>query len=191
MGFEPVAVDRTVENHGRDHAVQAEAGDERRGLSMAVRNRHAQALAPGAAPMRAGHVRRRPGLVRRPEGDRKAICREGGRQAVRDRDRAGLRTTTDASSGCPGAPTRPRGRSILALQPMALEESRLGRGRCRDATPGETDANFLEAPVALPLRRRHHRRALPSLQNQGKRTARPYSRLGYKGSEIADPGNHL
>ena len=56
-------VDRTVEHHGRDHAVEAEAGNECRRLAVAVRNRHAQPLAPGAAPVRAGHVRRRPGLV--------------------------------------------------------------------------------------------------------------------------------
>ena len=44
---------------------------------------------------------------------------------------------------------------------MTLEEPRQGRGRCGDATLGETDAQFLEALVALLLQRRHHRRALP------------------------------
>ena len=63
VGFEPVAVDRTVEDHGGDHAVRAEAGDEGRGLAVAVREPHAQSLAPGAAPVRARHVRRGPGLV--------------------------------------------------------------------------------------------------------------------------------
>lgn len=69
------AVDRTVEKlplerhwserqwRRRDHAVEAEPGDERRGLSMAVRKPHPQPFAPAAAPVGAGHVRRRPGLV--------------------------------------------------------------------------------------------------------------------------------
>ncbi len=63
ISFEPVAVDRAVKNHRRDHAVEAEAGDERRRLAVAVRNRHAQALAPGVASMGACHVRRGPGSV--------------------------------------------------------------------------------------------------------------------------------
>ena len=63
MGLEPFAVDRAVQNHRRDHAVQAEAGDQRRRLPVAVRNRHPQAFTPGAAPLGACHVRRGPRLV--------------------------------------------------------------------------------------------------------------------------------
>ena len=44
-------------------AQETEARDERRGLSVAVKEPHAQPLAPAAAPVRARHVRRGPGLV--------------------------------------------------------------------------------------------------------------------------------
>jgi hypothetical protein len=63
VGLEPVAVDRAIEHHRRDHAVEAEAGDQRRRLAVAVREAHAQPLAPAAAAVRARHVRRCPGLV--------------------------------------------------------------------------------------------------------------------------------
>ena len=38
VGLEGVAVDRAVEHQGRDNAVEAQAGDEGRGLPVAVRN---------------------------------------------------------------------------------------------------------------------------------------------------------
>ncbi len=44
IGFEGQAVDRPVEHEGRDHASQREPCDEGRGLSVAVRLAHAQAL---------------------------------------------------------------------------------------------------------------------------------------------------
>ncbi len=63
IGLEPVAIDRTVEDHGGDHAVEAEARHQRRGLAVAMRKAHAEPLAPGAAPVAPRHVRRGPGLV--------------------------------------------------------------------------------------------------------------------------------
>ena len=63
IGFEPVAVDRAVQHHGSDHARHAQSGDQRGGFAVAVREAHAQALAPGAAAMAAGHVGRSPGFV--------------------------------------------------------------------------------------------------------------------------------
>jgi len=57
------AVDRAVEHHRRHHAVETEARDQGRGLAVTVREPHPQPLAPGAAPMRPRHGRRRPGLV--------------------------------------------------------------------------------------------------------------------------------
>ena len=63
IGFEPLAVDRAIEHHRRDHTVEPETGDQRRRLAVAVREAHAQPLAPRAASMAARHVRRRPGLV--------------------------------------------------------------------------------------------------------------------------------
>jgi putative transposase len=45
------------------HAIEAKARDERGGLPVAVRDPRAQPLAPRAAPVRARHGRRGPGLV--------------------------------------------------------------------------------------------------------------------------------
>ncbi len=63
IGLEPVAVDRAVEHHRRDHAIEPKARHERRRLAMAVRETNAQPLASGTAPVRARHVRRGPGLI--------------------------------------------------------------------------------------------------------------------------------
>lgn len=63
IGLEPIAVDRAVQNHRRDHTAEAEAGDEGRRFPVAVRNRHPQAFTPDAAPVRARHVRRGPGFI--------------------------------------------------------------------------------------------------------------------------------
>src|SRR5690606_34201217 len=54
--FEPVTVDRAIQHHRRDHAGHAQAGDQRGGLAVTMREAHSQALTPGAAPMTAGHV---------------------------------------------------------------------------------------------------------------------------------------
>jgi hypothetical protein len=40
VGFEPVAVDRPVQHHRRDHAGHAQARDQRGGLAVAVREAH-------------------------------------------------------------------------------------------------------------------------------------------------------
>ena len=63
IGLEPVAVDRAVEHHRRDHTIEPEAGHEGRRFAMAVRESNTQPLAAGTAPVRARHVRRSPGLI--------------------------------------------------------------------------------------------------------------------------------
>lgn len=63
IGFEPVAVDRAVEHHRRDHAGHAQACNQCGRLAMAVWVTHPQPLAPPAAAMAARHVGRRPGLL--------------------------------------------------------------------------------------------------------------------------------
>ena len=63
IGDEGVAVDRPVEDHWGDHAGPTQAGDEGRRFPVPVRDARAQALAPPAAAMAAGHVRRGPGLI--------------------------------------------------------------------------------------------------------------------------------
>ena len=57
------AVDGAVENHRRDHAIKAQASNERGGLAMAVREAHPKPLALAATAMGARHIRRRPGLI--------------------------------------------------------------------------------------------------------------------------------
>ena len=63
IGLEGVAVDRAIQDKGCDDAAQRESADEGRGFPMAVWNADPQALAPEAAPVAAGHVGFRPGLV--------------------------------------------------------------------------------------------------------------------------------
>ncbi len=63
VGFQPIAVDRSIEHHRRDHAGHAQTGYQRGGLAVAVREAHAQPLARWAAPMTAGHVPGSPRLV--------------------------------------------------------------------------------------------------------------------------------
>jgi len=63
IGLEPVAVDRTIEHHRRDHACHPQRGDQRGRLAVAVGEAHPQALALGAPSVAAGHVGRGPGLV--------------------------------------------------------------------------------------------------------------------------------
>ena len=63
IGFEPVAVDRPIEHHRRDHAAHAQARDQRGRLAVAVREAHPQALAFPATAVAAGHVGRGPRFV--------------------------------------------------------------------------------------------------------------------------------
>lgn len=46
IGLEPVAVDRAIEHHRRDHAGHAQTCDQRGRLAAAVRVAHSQPLAP-------------------------------------------------------------------------------------------------------------------------------------------------
>jgi len=63
IGLEPVAVDRPVQHHRRDHAGHAQACDQRGGFAVSVRKAHPQPLAFWAAAVAAGHVGGSPGLV--------------------------------------------------------------------------------------------------------------------------------
>ena len=63
IGFEPVAIDWTIKDHGRDHAGHPQPGDQRGRLAVAVGEAHPQTLTSGAPPVAAGHVCRGPGLV--------------------------------------------------------------------------------------------------------------------------------
>jgi hypothetical protein len=54
---------RPVQHHWRDHAGHAQAGHQRGRFAVAVREAHAQPLAPRAAAMAAGHVGGGPRLV--------------------------------------------------------------------------------------------------------------------------------
>ena len=63
IGFKPVAVDRTVQDHRCDHAAQPQAGDESGRLAVAVRETHPQACAAPTPSVAAGHVGRSPCFV--------------------------------------------------------------------------------------------------------------------------------
>jgi len=63
IGFEPVAVDRSIQHHRRNHAGHAQSRNQRGGLAVAVGEAHPQPLAFLAAAMAAGHVGGRPRLV--------------------------------------------------------------------------------------------------------------------------------
>ena len=63
IDLEGIAVDRPGEHEGRDHAAHGQGADKGRRLPVPVREAHAQTLAARAAPVRAGHVGLRPGLV--------------------------------------------------------------------------------------------------------------------------------
>ncbi len=63
IGGEGRAVHGAVDDHRRREAVEAEAGDERRRLRVAVRDGGPAAFALGAAPAQAGHLGGRTGLV--------------------------------------------------------------------------------------------------------------------------------
>ena len=58
IGLEGVAVDGTVEDHRRDHSGDAQAGDEGRGLPVAVGNADPKPLAFPRPPALARHVGR-------------------------------------------------------------------------------------------------------------------------------------
>jgi len=50
IGLEREAVDRPIEDHGRDHAADAQSCDERRGFPVSVRDADPQPLPFGARP---------------------------------------------------------------------------------------------------------------------------------------------
>lgn len=62
-GLEDDPVDRAVDHEGRHDACAAHTGDQRGGFPVAVRHRHAQALAARAAAVSPGHVRAGPAFV--------------------------------------------------------------------------------------------------------------------------------
>ena len=63
IDLEGDTVDRAAEHEGGDHAAHGEPGDEGRGLPVAVRPAHAQALAARRAAVSTRHVGLGPGLV--------------------------------------------------------------------------------------------------------------------------------
>ena len=85
-GLEGVPVDGAAEDEGRDPSPQGQAGDEGAGLPVAVGCSHPQALAAWAAPVRAGHVGLRPGLVEedQPRGIEVGLPVEPGLPAFQD-----------------------------------------------------------------------------------------------------------
>ena len=64
IGQKGVAVDRPVEHHGGDDAIDADAADKRRGLPVAMGNANIEPIALGAAPARPCHGRGCPGLIK-------------------------------------------------------------------------------------------------------------------------------
>ena len=85
IGLESVAVDRPVQHPRRDHAARREGGDKSRGLPVAMGHADAQAFAAPATAMRAGHLRRGPGLVDEDEAVRVEIDLPSN-EAPRDRN---------------------------------------------------------------------------------------------------------
>ncbi len=63
IGVEGVAIDRSIEHHGRDQAGAAQARDEGGGLPVPERHARAQPFSAPATTVAAGHVGRCPGLV--------------------------------------------------------------------------------------------------------------------------------
>ncbi len=141
IGLEPVAVDRPVENHWRDHAVEAEARHQRRGLAVAMREPHAEPLAPWAAPVAPRHVRGRPAFVDEHEflGVEIGLRLEPGAALPQD-------VCAVLLNRMPG---------LFSRHAVALEKARQRGGRHGDAAPGQTAAQLLEALVALLLERGH------------------------------------
>jgi hypothetical protein len=62
VSLEPIAVDRAIQYHRRDHAGHAQSGDQRGGLAVLVGEPSAVARL-SAAPMASGHVGGGPGLI--------------------------------------------------------------------------------------------------------------------------------
>lgn len=56
IGFGPVAGDRPVQHHRRDHAGHAQARDQGGGFAMAMREAHPQPLAFPPATVTTGHI---------------------------------------------------------------------------------------------------------------------------------------
>jgi len=63
VGFEPVAIDRTIQHRWRNHSSHTQAGHQCGGFAVAMQEPHAQALALWAPAAAAGHDRRGPRLV--------------------------------------------------------------------------------------------------------------------------------
>ena len=63
VSLEGAAVDRAVEDEGRDHASRRQGGDEGRRFPVAVGDADAQSFAAAATAVRSGHVGRGPGLI--------------------------------------------------------------------------------------------------------------------------------
>jgi hypothetical protein len=63
ISLEPIAVDRAIEHHRRDHTAHAQPGHQRGRLAVTMGEAHPQALAPGAAALAAGHIGGGPSLV--------------------------------------------------------------------------------------------------------------------------------
>ncbi len=63
VSFEPIAVDRSVEHHRRDHPAHSQPRDQRGRYAVTMREAHPQPLAFWSAAMAAGHVGRGPRLV--------------------------------------------------------------------------------------------------------------------------------
>jgi hypothetical protein len=63
ISLEGDAVDRPIENQGCHHPCRAQAGNEGRGLPVGMRDGGTQALTPGSATVRSGHLGRGPGLI--------------------------------------------------------------------------------------------------------------------------------
>jgi hypothetical protein len=56
VGLEGAAVDRAIEDEGRDHASRRQAGDEGRRFPVAMRDADAQSFAAAATAVGSGHA---------------------------------------------------------------------------------------------------------------------------------------
>lgn len=75
VSLEPIAVDRAIQYHWRDHAGHAQSGDQRGGLAVLVGEPSAVARL-SAAPMASGHVGGGPGFINEGQAFRFEINRK-------------------------------------------------------------------------------------------------------------------